>query len=155
MSTPKKIVHAKAVMFATKSTEEVSQTPTPPRSPKVLDSSKTAFLTQTSPAEAPRLERVAPGQLNPSKLAQFTNQNSSDETRENGARVPKALDESKTAFLTQERDEEGGERTTPGQLDQNKMSHFGAQPSTRSSNQASAVSSLLIYSYTGCLENGG
>ncbi|EFA13430.2 Drebrin-like protein [Tribolium castaneum] len=78
--------------------EETAQsTPTPERVPKVLDSSKTAFLTQTSQAETPSGE----------------------------VRVPKSLDESKKAFLAQETREEV--RVVPGQLDQSKLAQFSSE----------------------------
>ncbi|XP_064213899.1 src substrate cortactin [Tribolium castaneum] len=97
ISTPKKTVHARAAMFNNKMEETAQSTPTPERVPKVLDSSKTAFLTQTSQAETPSGE----------------------------VRVPKSLDESKKAFLAQETREEV--RVVPGQLDQSKLAQFSSE----------------------------
>lgn len=115
-------------MFNNKS-EEMSQS-TPERVPKVLDSSKTAFLTQTSQSETPK---TTPGQLNMSQMAQFNN-NSND----NDIRVTKNMDETKKVFLEHETRQEE-ERIVPGQLDQSKLSQFSKESSNREYDQASEV----------------
>lgn len=67
---PKKNIHAKAAMFNNKN-DETPSTPPPDRITKQLDASKTAFLSQPCEVKPTPVEKT-PGQLNMSKLTQFT-----------------------------------------------------------------------------------
>jgi cortactin len=145
ISTPKKTVHAKAALFSNKTAEESAQNASE-RPSKTLDSSKTAFLTHTSQPDPGRTGRAIPGQLNPSKMAQFTAQNNNENgTVSTTDRIPKSLDDSKKAFLTQRNqlEERNVEKTEPKHLDQNKLAQFTSQASAWESSQPSTVDKEL------------
>jgi hypothetical protein len=150
ISTPKKTVHAKAALFSNKTAEESAQNASE-RPSKTLDSSKTAFLTHTSQPDPGRTGRAIPGQLNPSKMAQFTAQNNNENgTVSTTDRIPKSLDDSKKAFLTQRNqlEERNVEKTEPKHMDQNKLAQFTSQASAWESSQPSTVRDI----HTGCLK---
>ncbi|RZC27639.1 src substrate cortactin-like [Asbolus verrucosus] len=138
ISTPKKTVHAKAAMFSSQNTEPAQANPE--RTPKMLDSSKTAFLTQS---ESKTVEKSAPGQLNPSKIAQFTSQNNGDVSEGVCARTPKGLDESRMAFLTQTSQPEDKNVDKVGQLNQDKISHFSGIQSAATESRSNTIEEEL------------
>ncbi|XP_028139112.1 src substrate cortactin [Diabrotica virgifera virgifera] len=123
-TAPRKNVHAKAALFANvKKEPPVPSSPEKVVSPKQLDHSKTAFLTQTS---------------------------REDKEKENGNTTtmeapPKKLDQSKTAFLTQQnQNSEPEEKMTvePKRLDQAKM-NFAQNEETENEKQQSMMQEEL------------
>lgn len=88
---PRKIVHSKAAAFANGSSKEEKIANGEERKPKQLDLSKTAFLTKMNDPEPS--EKIAPKQLDQSKISQFTNSGVENEGTSQSSQIKNELEQ--------------------------------------------------------------
>ncbi|CAH1968015.1 unnamed protein product [Acanthoscelides obtectus] len=99
MPTAKK-VHAKAALFSVNTDSTQAQPVDKTTTPKQLDHSKTAFLTQKTATQNSSSEGITPKQLDQSKTAFLTQ--AQESKSEKVEKTTNKLDQSKLQFLTQQ-----------------------------------------------------